>query len=897
MELLNEYHAFTGMQKDSNISKQPSTFLYNARNIRLTARNGETLLAITNEKGTFLHQDLIVRGAYLGHCLINNYLIVFSTSPGGDPYDDCITRFDLNFPEQGYIFKELYHGKLGFSLDYPIEAIGSYESEAIQKVYWTDGLNQPRMINITKDILDGADESDYNEFSFDFIKKLQLQEEITIEKQLGSAGLFSPGVIQYAFTYYMKHGQESNIFYTSPLLYISLKDRGAPADARVENSFKITISNIDTNFDYLRIYSIQRTSINGTPIVKRVQDINVTEEVQPNNSITFTDTGMVGDTIDPTELLYKGGEEIVAKTIEQKDNTLFLGNIAIKRNQIDESLSSSIRNNTTISESVRTFYPTIISRGNYIYNNQLTAFDSQARTNSVPCGGFKTGDYYRLGVQFQDEYGKWSNPIFIKDDRIVNHRPLSSNDLTHSTITVPTFEGVLNANVVTSLYDIGYRKARAVVVFPEMQDRVVLCQGVVCPTVYTEKRRNTNKSLYAQSSWFFRPKLYNGTSESLNSGIVSPVLRDNTFIEYTDKNITGTTAYDPRTNIRKVEIQGDYKDENKFQVDQELCTLHSPDIEFDDTFELLNYTGLSYKSIGKTSFTNTMSSINIQTDSPTINSAGGGFMEEQFEGELSYGIVSGLFYEDFVVEDKSDKGFRAYLKESSPVKWMVYPWNRTGSLNNDINRPSNMGTRTSILKEKVISNLRYSNTIYNNSSFSSTASYSFRADPVIFRDDQLSILKIYNPRTTTPIVKVYQGNVDTMLNPDYEEGMYFAFNGTSLKTENISTPFTNDNWWKTFAFFTSGSSQVKKAGVYMEDTGTTPISWTRKYDDVGEEQPGLAGSKEAIRMKYKSSAHLVVDFDSSTSTTNYPMYSVTPDSSNRSILPIVEIVRANNNND
>jgi len=34
---------------------------------------------------------------------------------------------------------------------------------------------------------------------------------------------------------------------------------------------------------------------------------------------------------------------------------------------------------------------------------------------TVPCGGFKTGNVYRLGVQFQHESGKWSEPLFIKD--------------------------------------------------------------------------------------------------------------------------------------------------------------------------------------------------------------------------------------------------------------------------------------------------------------------------------------------------------------------------------------------------------------------------------------------------------------------------------------------------
>ena len=79
MQQLNENHTFTGMQKDLAISRHPSTFLYDAHNIRLTARGKDTLLSITNERGP-LKTGIIIEGTYLGHCLLRNYLTVFSTT-------------------------------------------------------------------------------------------------------------------------------------------------------------------------------------------------------------------------------------------------------------------------------------------------------------------------------------------------------------------------------------------------------------------------------------------------------------------------------------------------------------------------------------------------------------------------------------------------------------------------------------------------------------------------------------------------------------------------------------------------------------------------------------------------------------------------------------------------
>jgi len=61
----------------------------------------------------------------------------------------------------------------------------------------------------------------------------------------------------------------------TPLLYISEDTRGVREDETVGCSFKITIKNPDISFDYARVYSIQRFSLNGNPVVKIVGDIKL----------------------------------------------------------------------------------------------------------------------------------------------------------------------------------------------------------------------------------------------------------------------------------------------------------------------------------------------------------------------------------------------------------------------------------------------------------------------------------------------------------------------------------------------------------------------------------------------------------------------------------------------
>lgn len=185
MLLKNEYHSFTGMQKDLAVSKHPANYLFDARNIRLTQReDGSTLLTITNEKGTNnLEGNVEIRGTYLGHCVIDKYLVVFSK--GNLDYIDKIDLSTLTGSTP------LFTGNLNFQLDHLIETVGSYENGNIQKVYWTDGLNQPRVINIQDSAVDTTDPEHPTVMpatvytGYDFVNTLALKEVVTVKKMKG----------------------------------------------------------------------------------------------------------------------------------------------------------------------------------------------------------------------------------------------------------------------------------------------------------------------------------------------------------------------------------------------------------------------------------------------------------------------------------------------------------------------------------------------------------------------------------------------------------------------------------------------------------------------------------------------------------------------------------------
>ena len=73
-----DYHVFQGMRQDNPPIRQNTNFLWDAYNIRLTNRGDNSLLNVSNEKGN--KELLTLEGRYVGHCIVGDYLVVFTVS-------------------------------------------------------------------------------------------------------------------------------------------------------------------------------------------------------------------------------------------------------------------------------------------------------------------------------------------------------------------------------------------------------------------------------------------------------------------------------------------------------------------------------------------------------------------------------------------------------------------------------------------------------------------------------------------------------------------------------------------------------------------------------------------------------------------------------------------------
>lgn len=486
-----------GMWQDFSESKASNEYAYENHNIRITTRGDNSALSITNEKGNVEIYKNSTYGSLCGHALVDKedsfVLVLFFHGE-----KDSILK--VEFYPYGSLKEEtlLYSGNLGFS-NY-IETLVHHESENIIKVYWLDGVNVPRFINIE------ANNSNYTDDSFDFFRFSTSEPSIDIETIYGGQTGFSSGVIQYVITYYNKYGVETRPVYTSSLYNMSFEDRGGKPDETVDCKFKITINKMDTTYDYMRIYSLQRNSYNADVVANLVQEIKC-EDL--DESFYIIDNGFNLTNVDATSFLFKNTAIFSASTFASKDGVLFLGDLKINNSNIEKTIKTILEENSLIGSSEllafgnneNSYNATVIwdedNSEVYNYNPKLNLPSNKTKT-------FKFGETYRFGIQLQDKKGTWTAPIWLgdyKNDKRVKH---FTNKEGKSGYVLPyvwfNFQE-FKSYCYPHLND--YEYGRLLMVEPTFENREIKAQGFITPTVFNLKERMTG-GVYAEPSWFPR---------------------------------------------------------------------------------------------------------------------------------------------------------------------------------------------------------------------------------------------------------------------------------------------------------------------------------------------------------------------------------------------------------
>lgn len=849
-----------GMNRDADPLVFSNEFAYENRNIRITASSDSTLLGITNIKGTEKIQNVTLIGTPIGTATISRYLVIFTTT----------YKKESNNPEQGsnngpdFIyrieFKEdnsvecitIAYGNFNFCTKYPIETIPYWEAEDVINIYWTDRRNQIRKINIVDNNI-FPEEGEYKPITsvdkLDFITSFDSAPitEVDIKKQY-SIGSFPSGIIQYFITAYNKFGNETNILYESPLYYMSPDNRGGTTEESNSNSFRISIkvSNQLNEFSYLRVYSTHRTTLNAEVAAYIVSDI----KLKGVGEYTIVDTGHGLESIDPTSLLYKEREPFSAGTFAQKDNVLFVGDITLLGDNTDNFLTiRKLISNHAGYEETHTevdYYP---PSGVYPYESNLD-------DNNLQLKGFKCNDIYRLGIQLQRKTGEWTSviPLTFGDNNYIRTSQYPNINFSENKLEIPKINIKLTNLTELQKELTDYISVRAVIAEPILGHKSILCQGILCPTLFNIKQRleNTPNNI---SSWFFRPMGKNlgnyKHNEEIEPGFSVEVRSKSTSTSIGQElaeiqNSVNTKLY-INSYKANTELLDFYNNSTNYLVDQNILTFHSPDIN-DATYNIFANSKYNIRIIGVVPITASSGSYSIQTSSNTINPAGMGVLNKSFITDNIAVNVTGLVSEG-LYSDSLRRNVKGEYK-TDLLDFHIYPWHRNGSLNNDRNLSGTEVSQSALLKRKIFANLKYSYfTLY----FNDIKQKGKDVKGIELSEDKIN-LSLYNSNEAESIrinnKYQYFGNVDMVLSwqPLAESGAITTRGDTWVSYLTTGYPITV-------------RESTGKFKGYENALGTSTL-----WDNVDKE---YRYGVEPVSLKFKSTPHLVLQLPSFESTKNF----------------------------
>jgi hypothetical protein len=338
-------NSYQGMNKDMAYDTIPPTSYIDATDIRITTTNGESLGAFTNIQGNVESFTLPTAGSpddpfgawtstgimeVIGYATIRNRIILFvadDTESNGWIFDvqyDTATRVLM----PGFPVLKYYNAGLNFKKKWPIEALGRFESDCIQRIYWTDYNNFFRSINI-----ENANLVNLALGQVDIFPDITYTQPILTA--ITSGGALMTGEYQIAYKLTTFDGKETLVSPPGNLIHVvSDPDLGASYQYNGDmlpaiNSGKALNITVDTSnyltFESISFLSLYYESANAVPVAKFIETIIIGTQT----SVTFIYTGTEG-TIFPLELFQFTSKNYpfkTPKTIAFKDNSLIIANI------------------------------------------------------------------------------------------------------------------------------------------------------------------------------------------------------------------------------------------------------------------------------------------------------------------------------------------------------------------------------------------------------------------------------------------------------------------------------------------------------------------------------------------------------------------------------------------
>ena len=334
-------NSYQGMNKDTAYDSIAPTFYVDALNVRITTTQGESLGGFTNVKGNEFAFSLPVSGSFnsspwvasapaiIGYATIRTRIILFvadSTGTKGWIYDvqyDPATNSITSGPTLKY-----YNSALNFKLEWPIEALGRFESDCVQRVYWTDYNNFFRSINIEDNNL-----TTMTPGLIDIFPDVIFTQPLI--KTVAGGGALIGGIYQISYRLITADGKETLVSPPSNIVHIvSDTESGFPSnqyggDPTPVNTGKAITIQVDTTgygvFSKIEFLSIYKATATAAPVVSSIEQVTLGGTSTVN--IIYTGAESSAYDVELFDFITRNYQFKTPKTITQKDSSLVIANI------------------------------------------------------------------------------------------------------------------------------------------------------------------------------------------------------------------------------------------------------------------------------------------------------------------------------------------------------------------------------------------------------------------------------------------------------------------------------------------------------------------------------------------------------------------------------------------
>jgi len=275
----------------------------------------------------------------IGHCIIRNSIITFGIAYGigdleGINYS-VIHKLDINYSTEGEgvlgPVQVIYASdELNFNEAYPIQTVGRYETENIQRVYWTDNLNPVRTINILQE---NVSELPVEELNL-IIPVNFSSPEIT---RVDSSGTLPAGMYQYSYRLKTTEGAVTRFSPLSNFTHVVAGSKywdyqedpenqteygNTTPGEETDKAVTLNINQIDLDYDFIEVAAIYKTGDGA------IQNCYIIKEIRLSSS----NVSVTHRTADGAPVLLEEITEITnipdkVKTLATKDNRLFFGGV------------------------------------------------------------------------------------------------------------------------------------------------------------------------------------------------------------------------------------------------------------------------------------------------------------------------------------------------------------------------------------------------------------------------------------------------------------------------------------------------------------------------------------------------------------------------------------------